>query len=132
MNKKLLVIGGLLIVAFAGFSLASFKTALTPYVDFKTARASASLVQVAGGLAKDSARYDDASHQLYFGLTDEASGDQIKVRYEGVKPGNFEDAVSIVAIGRYDATAGVFAADKLLVKCPSKYQGEGVTEKVYE
>jgi cytochrome c-type biogenesis protein CcmE len=45
-----------------------------------------------------------------------------------VKPANFEDAVSIVAIGRYEN--GVFAAEKLLVKCPSKYQGEEI-EKQY-
>jgi cytochrome c-type biogenesis protein CcmE len=132
MNKKLLLVGGVLIVAFAGFSLASFKTALTPYVDYPTARGTDRVVQIAGGLAKDSARYDDQKHQLIFGLKDEATGDELKVRYEGVKPGNFEDAVSIVAIGRFDSADGVFAADKLLVKCPSKYQGEGVEEKVYE
>jgi cytochrome c-type biogenesis protein CcmE len=38
------------------------------------------------------------------------------------KPSNFEQAVSIVAIGHYDASRGVFLADDLLVKCPSKYQ----------
>ena len=31
-------------------------------------------------------------------------------------------AISIVAIGRYQN--GTFAADQLLVKCPSKYQAE--------
>jgi cytochrome c-type biogenesis protein CcmE len=52
----------------------------------------------------------------------------IAVSYTDVKPANFEDAVSIVAIGRYEN--GVFAAEKLLVKCPSKYQGEEI-EKQY-
>ncbi|MGH9361973.1 MAG: cytochrome c maturation protein CcmE, partial [Thermoanaerobaculia bacterium] len=42
------------------------------------------------------------------------------------KPANFEDAISIVAIGRYDQAGGEFAADQLLVKCPSKYQGAEV------
>lgn len=132
MNKKLLGIGAVLIMAFAGYSLASFRTALTPYVDYKTARASAGTVQVAGGLAKASTSYDEASHRLIFGLTDAATGDLLEVRYEGVKPGNFEDAVSIVAIGRFNSAEKVFDADKLLVKCPSKYQGEEVEEKVYE
>ena len=45
------------------------------------------------------------------------------MRYKGVKPGNFEDAISIVAIGHFDEGAKQFEADKLLVKCPSKYQG---------
>lgn len=48
------------------------------------------------------------------------------VRYHGVKPANFEDAISIVAIGNFDATRNEFAAGKLLVKCPSKYQGAEV------
>lgn len=131
-NKKLLVIGGLLIVAFGGYSLASFKTSFSPYVNYATARASERVVQVAGGLAKNSTRYDDAKHLLIFNLLDEATGEQLEVHYDGVKPGNFEDAVSIVAIGRFDESVNAFTADKLLVKCPSKYQGEGVEEKVYE
>jgi cytochrome c-type biogenesis protein CcmE len=50
------------------------------------------------------------------------------VTYRDVKPANFEEAVSIVAIGTY--RTGAFHAEKLLVKCPSKYQGEE-TEKHY-
>lgn len=46
----------------------------------------------------------------------------VKVVYTRPKPANFEQAVSLVAIGRYDVTKGVFLADDMLVKCPSKYQ----------
>jgi cytochrome c-type biogenesis protein CcmE len=56
-------------------------------------------------------------------MQDQESGDTMQVRYHGVKPGNFEDAISIVAIGQYSADQEEFAANKLLVKCPSKYQG---------
>jgi cytochrome c-type biogenesis protein CcmE len=52
----------------------------------------------------------------------------MRVRYHGLKPANFEEAISIVAIGRYDGSEKVFVADKLLVKCPSKYQGIETTE----
>ena len=45
--------------------------------------------------------------------------------------GNLGLILSIVAIGRYEGPNGEFAADKLLVKCPSKYQGAEVEEKVY-
>ncbi|MEO1088277.1 MAG: hypothetical protein AAFY88_28945, partial [Acidobacteriota bacterium] len=34
-----------------------------------------------------------------------------------------EEAISIVAIGAWDAEQEEFAAHDLLVKCPSKYQG---------
>ena len=50
------------------------------------------------------------------------------VVYRGIRPGNFKDAISIVAIGRFQE--GRIEAEKLLVKCPSKYQGAEV-EKAY-
>ena len=51
----------------------------------------------------------------------EEDGDTMTVLYKGIKPGNFEEAIQIVAVGNYDE--GVFRAEQLLVKCPSKYQG---------
>jgi cytochrome c-type biogenesis protein CcmE len=131
-NKRLYLIGAVLVLSFAAFTLISFRQAITPYVSYEDAMASTRLVQVAGGLAKESTQYDETAHQLYFSLQDPESGKTMRVRYAGIKPGNFEDAVSIVAIGRYQAAENVFNADKLLVKCPSKYQGEGMEEKVYE
>lgn len=128
-KKWTYALGALLLVAFAGFSLASFKEALTPYVPYEKARESTGAVQVAGGLVAGSTDYDETSGLLHFALFDEETGETMPVRYEGVKPANFEEAISIVAIGRYDAASGEFAANKLLVKCPSKYQG--IEEKEY-
>ncbi|QQR75819.1 MAG: cytochrome c maturation protein CcmE [Holophagales bacterium] len=120
------ILGALLLVAFAGFSLASFRSTLTPYVSYPEARSLGRTVQVAGGLDKGSSRYDEAEAALVFNLVDPASQEKMTVRYHGVKPANFEDAISIVAIGNFDATRNEFAAGKLLVKCPSKYQGAEV------
>ena len=53
------------------------------------------------------------------------------MRYDGVKPANFEEAISIVAIGSWSAEASELHAEKLLVKCPSKYQGVEMEEKEY-
>jgi cytochrome c-type biogenesis protein CcmE len=39
-----------------------------------------------------------------------------------VIPGNFDQAVSVVAIGKF--AGDHFEATQLLVKCPSKYQAE--------
>ena len=126
------VAGAILLVVFAGFSYSEFADALTPYVPFDVARASQRTVQVAGGLEKDTHSYDTAAGYLRFTLVDAETSETIRVRYEGVKPANFEDAISIVAIGLYDATAQELAAEQLLVKCPSKYQGlESVETKTY-
>ncbi|HUO86195.1 MAG TPA: cytochrome c maturation protein CcmE [Thermoanaerobaculia bacterium] len=130
MNRKLTyAFGALLLVAFAAFSAQSFNDSLTPYVPYDEARrAGDRTVQVAGGLLAGSSRYDDGAHALHFTLSEPESGETMPVRYEGLKPANFEEAISIVAIGRYDASEDVFHAEKLLVKCPSKYQGVEVQE----
>jgi cytochrome c-type biogenesis protein CcmE len=120
------VVGGLMLLAFAGFSLMSFQQNLTPYVSFEQATSSPRIVQVMGGLKKGSSDYSASDQSLSFTLLEPESSKQLRVRYHGVRPGNFDDAISIVAIGRYDEGAKQFEASKLLVKCPSKYQGAEV------
>lgn len=114
------VVGAVLVTAFLAYGTTSFKSNLTPYVSFEEAAKTARKVQVAGGLVQDSTRYLDDSQQLHFAMVDDA-GATLTVHYNGVKPGNFEEAVQIVAVGSY--REGVFQAEQLLVKCPSKYQG---------
>jgi cytochrome c-type biogenesis protein CcmE len=131
MNKKgFYFLGIVFLMAFAGFSATAFKETLTPYVPYETARKGDRVVQVAGALAKQSSSYVAEEESLYFTLEEPETKETLRVRYKGLKPANFEDAISIVAIGRYDAESKSFEADKLLVKCPSKYQGAEV--KTYD
>lgn len=125
-HKKLYILGGILLLAFAGFSLASFNKALTPYVSFDAARSAGRTVQVAGALDKGSSSYDVGAGTLNFTLKDPASKNTMRVSYKGLRPANFEDAISIVAIGTWDPASQQMRAEKLLVKCPSKYQGAEV------
>jgi cytochrome c-type biogenesis protein CcmE len=125
--KKGYWIAGGLAILFVGLGVTSFQKTLTPYVSFDEARQSKGVVQVMGSLDKTSDRYDGGLQELSFELFDE-SGGRIPVAYKGTKPANFHDAISIVAIGRY--REGRIEAERLLVKCPSKYQG-AETEKVY-
>ncbi len=115
-----------MLLAFAGFSMMSFQKNLTPYVSFEQATSSPRIVQVMGGLQKGSAAYSVDEKSLSFTILEPKSSKPLRVRYHGVRPGNFDDAISIVAIGRYDESAERFEASKLLVKCPSKYQGAEV------
>ena len=126
--KKGYWIAAALTLAFLGFGLTAFQKTLTPYLSFEEARSSKGVVQVMGGLDKESDRYDTAKEELSFDLIDPATGGRMPVTYRGIRPANFKDAISIVAIGRYND--GRIEAEKLLVKCPSKYQGAEV-EKAY-
>jgi len=125
--KKGYWIAAVLTLAFLGFGLTAFQKTLTPYLSFDEARKSTGVVQVMGGLDKESDRYDTGREELSFDLVDPA-GHRMPVTYRGIRPGNFKDAISIVAIGRFQD--GRIEAEKLLVKCPSKYQGAEV-EKAY-
>lgn len=125
--KKAYWAGAVLLLGFLALGLSTFSKSMTPYVSFQEAKSSRRTVQVMGALQKDTTRYDTASSTLLFTLVDPKTHEVIPVAYKDVKPGNFEDAISIVAIGKYDGAT--FTAEKLLVKCPSKYQGEEIEKK---
>ncbi len=120
--------GALLVLGFVTFAFASFRSNLTPYLSFSAARKASGTVQVAGTLVPGSSRYDAQSQTLEFHLQEAETGDQLPVRYRGLRPANFEEAISIVAIGKYRPANAVFESHQLLVKCPSKYQGSEVKE----
>ena len=126
--KKGYWIAAALTLAFVGFGLTAFQKTLTPYLSFDEAKKSeGGVIQVMGALDKQSDRYDQTREELSFDLLDDKGG-RMPVVYKGIKPANFKDAISIVAIGRVHE--GRIQAEKLLVKCPSKYQGAEV-EKAY-
>jgi len=120
MNLKPILALALVIVAVA-IGVTSFKKSVTPYISFAEARRSSGLVQVNGVLADKQYVMKQEEQFLSFRLKD-ARGEVLPVEYRGVIPGNFDQATSIVAIGHYQD--GTFAAEQLLVKCPSKYQAE--------
>ena len=118
MNAKALLAVGLLAAAVT-IGVTSFKQTMTPYIGFAEARTASGLVQVNGTLADHNYVMKPREQYLRFNLKD-SKGDTLPVEYRGIIPGNFEQAVSIVAIGQYQG--GHFEANQLLVKCPSKYQ----------
>lgn len=115
------IIGIVVIVGFIIFGAISLKKSLTPYVSFAQAKGTPETVQIIGKIVEGETYYDTLAQNLVFNLTDKNSKEQMKIIYHGVKPGNFDQAVEIVAIGNYKGDA--FHSDQLLVKCPSKYQG---------
>ena len=124
MNLKIVFAIVLLVVAGA-IGITSFKKSVTPYISFAEAKHSSGLVQVNGVLADKNYVMRPAEQFLEFRLKD-SHNDVLPVRYKGVIPGNFDQAVSVVAIGRY--AGDHFEAEQLLVKCPSKYQAEAERE----
>ena len=120
--KKSYIIGGVVIVLAMAMAMYSFKSTLTSYVSLSEAKASNRPVQVAGIVVEGTDRYDLDSNNLLFTLRED-SGDEMKVEYDGPRPGNFDNVTKVVAIGKYEPKRKVFSARELLVKCPTKYEG---------
>ena len=120
MRKGLLIALLIGFVAYAGLNLAEN---VTPYVSIAEARASSSGVQVKGLLDKK-IEPQQRGDKFNFSLQDEQTGETMRVIFDGMKPGQFDEAYHIVAIGKYEAADETFHAKKLLIKCPSKYEGQ--------
>lgn len=115
-KRHIIGIGMIWLIIIVG--AASFKNSLTPYVTFAQAQKISGNVQVRGVVVEQPMTVD-GSQGLKFKLVDE-QGQEGMIIYKGTRPDGLEQARSVVAIGKYQSSG--FVADKLLVKCPSKYQ----------
>lgn len=52
----------------------------------------------------------------------------VNVYYKGVKPDSFKADVQVILEGKYNRAENLFTATTLLVKCPSRYEGEETPE----
>ena len=120
--KPIHLIGIAMIVLAVVLGYFGLQSALRPYTtSVSEAIGSGRGVQLAGFLVPGEQGKYDAAGNFTFQMQD-ATGKVVQVIYPKPKPANFEKAVSIVAIGHYDAGKNAFLADDMLVKCPSKYQ----------
>jgi len=119
--KRKWIVGAVIIVLAAVWLFSSFNDSLTAYVSFDEAKSRDKRVQVIGTIVKEDVNYDSDSLRLVFRMLDDG-GDDLTVVYAGSMPGNFDQATTVVCKGKY--VDGRFEADELLLKCPSKYQGE--------
>ncbi len=122
--KAKYIIGSIVIVLFLAWGTSAFFKTTIQYVTLDVARTSDRTVQVMGAIDFDQVNYNTADQCLEFAVFNEEdpSVPSLSVVYYGVVPGNFDQATSVVLKGK--AEDGVFVADQMLVKCPSKYQGE--------
>lgn len=124
--KAKYIIGGIIIIVFIAWGASAFFKTTVKYVSFDEARNATRTVQVAGKIDFDDVTFDADNNRLVFSIYDVAAdspagADRLKIIYKGVVPGNFDQATSVLVRGK--PGEGGFVAEKLLVKCPSKYQG---------
>lgn len=118
--KPLHIMGIGMIVLAVVLAYVGLRDSFRPYTQsIEEAKSVGRSVQLQGFLGSTGAY--DADGKFTFDLQDN-TGKLVTVVYSQPKPSNFEQAISIVAIGHFDEARNVFIADELLVKCPSKYQ----------
>lgn len=101
--------------------LVAFVGGASPYVTLREAKASSGdALHLKGDLLKESVATDISKGLLRFQMRD-ANGELVHVVHDGQPPANMGEATQIVAIGRMSGDS--FRSHKLLVKCPSKYEG---------
>ncbi|MDZ4724342.1 MAG: cytochrome c maturation protein CcmE [candidate division Zixibacteria bacterium] len=127
MNAKY-VIGSVIIVVFLTWGASAFFKTTVQYVSIQNAVASNRKVQVMGKIDFSRVNYNADKTRLEFAVfnpedQDTISAFRMPVVYYGTVPGNFDQATSVVLKGQPNSE-GYFVADQILVKCPSKYQGE--------
>ena len=77
-----------------------------------------------GRVAIGTVQYDQKLPHLMFQMTD--GKEMIGVVYHGLMPDAFGEGREVVVEGTFDHTARTLTASKLVTKCPSKYEAEGL------
>lgn len=150
MGRTKFIVGGLLILAAVAYLIVTATQANAEYfmtIDELKAKGSAATGQnlrISGAVVGDTIQYDPQTLQLSFQVANvpgdnkvvdaegglaavlhdavvDPSRARIKVVYSGPKPDLLKNEAQAIMTGHL-GTDGVFHADELLLKCPTKYQ----------
>ena len=89
-------------------------------------------LQLGGNVVEGSIKWDKFRHRPTFLVAE--GGQTLTVRYAGnnMVPDTFKDGSPVVLEGHYAAGEGVFVAEVIMAKCPSKYEGQDYDGHVLE
>ena len=128
-RKNRTILGVAIIVVLLGFlAISSFSNSISYYMTIdelndKGESVYGETVNINGSVILESINWEPENQLLEFTLTD--GGETLNVVYEGSLPNNFREATSVVVSGQYSEDQ-IFRANKMLVKCPSKYEADDV------
>ena len=119
------VVAGVLLLFSAGLAFDSVSNYINPYLSVTQValnfnRYSGKSIQVMGIVEPGSFIRGDGG-TIKFTLTD--GQESLPVQFTGATPQNFDEGKDVVAVGSLTGEASL-EAEQLLVKCPSKYEGE--------
>lgn len=129
LRKKRFLIGGVIVFLAIGYlGFIGFQNAATYYYEVSELLEQGSPiygenVRVSGQVAPGSVEQESAGRILRFTIADSEGKESLLVVYKGVVPDTFKVDNEVVAEG-YLNSDGIFQANTILTKCPSRYVPE--------
>ncbi|MCM3670130.1 cytochrome c maturation protein CcmE [Mesobacillus maritimus] len=117
-----LMAAAIIIMTFASMPSAGSKELTISDVMANAEKYDGDYIMTEGLLNKESVQWNADKIELQFEIYDE-NETKLPVVYEGVQPDNFTEDVIVIVEG-FISKNGVFEAEKVMTKCPSKYEGE--------
>jgi len=114
------ILGLIAVALFAAILVVSVGSSSSIYTDFSTAQQSDNEVHIVGEWVQRTKAQENIAAATFTFLLKDSTGKTETVYYNNPKPSNFEQTQKIVVIGKY--YEGRFVANKILMKCPSKYE----------
>lgn len=122
-RKTKLLVGGLIALGAVSYLiLSAMRGSAAFYLTVEELRKegpSERTVRVAGAIVEESILWRVRDLVLEFDISDQSG--RLPVVYHGSRPDMFRDGAEVVAEGQY-TVRGIFEAETLLLKCPSKYE----------
>ena len=123
-NKGKVILSGALVVLCAVVGMIALGGSTVNSVAFDQVPVTREKIEVYGALDESSIRPIRGPHLVQFDLVEEKTGRRLGVVYENPQnalPANFPAASHARCSGVYDPAQQRFVADRVLTKCPSKY-----------
>lgn len=131
-NKKMkFIVGGLMValaVVYLIYTGISSNAAYFLTVDELHAKGDVMLnrtVRVSGNVDAETIEFNNRDLLLSFDVVSE-NGDRMHAIFNGPKPDQMREGAQAILEGKYDGNT--FTADSLLLKCPSRYEEDGIEE----
>ena len=125
-RRKLLILAAILLASFGYFAYTAFQSATQFYVTVDELVAGVpsyvnESIQLKGRLVEGSfARDADVATVAHFRLQE--NGEEVAATFDGVLPDLFFNPHSEIVLSGIYGADGMFTGDRVLIKCPSKYE----------
>lgn len=129
-HLKFIVAGGFILSSITYLMFSGFSDSMVYYHTVSEALELAQEnsdkgIRVSGYVSSGTIERDQSASRVDFLVYERDSDQTLPVVYQGIIPDTFRDDAEVVVEGNYRPEEGVFHANVLLAKCPSKYEAMG-------